>query len=239
MTKSINIWGLGVGPGDPELITLKALRILQKVDIIAYPALLGGKSIVRSIVDRHLIKNTQEIEISIPMEANRYPARDVFDSSAREIASLATSGKLIAILCEGDPFFYGSFMYLFARLSVKLNVEVVPGVTSLTACAAQVGFPLAARNDTISVIPAPLEESVLREKLLGANVAAIIKVGKHIKKVRNIIKEMGILNKAYYIERATFEEERIATLEEFTDDIAPYFSMILVYVTGEILEIKR
>ena len=239
MGKKINIWGLGVGPGDPELITLKTLKILQKVDVIAYPILPGEESIARSIVEPYLRKNIKEIVISIPMESERYPARKVFDSSAIEIGELANSGKLIAILCEGDPFFYGSFMYLFTRLASKFNVKVVPGVTSLTACAAQIGFPLASRNDIISIIPGPLDDSILQKKLLETNVAAIIKVGKHLKKIRYIIDKLGLIDNAYYIERATFEEEKISPLKEFDADNAPYFSMILVHVNGEILEATK
>ena len=239
MVEKTKIWGLGIGPGDPDLITLKALRVLQKADVIAYPALQGGESIVRSIVDRHLKERKEEVIISIPMEIERHPAQDVFDSYAREIGRLADSGKTIAVLCEGDPFFYGSFMYLHMRLSTKYNIKVIPGVTSLTACAAQAGFPLASRNDIISIIPGPLEDSILEQKLLTTNVAAIIKVGKHLKKIRGIIKKLGKIENAYYVERATFEKEKISPLIDFDENFAPYFSMILVYMNAEILGMKK
>jgi len=172
------------------------------------------------------------------MEIERYPAQDVFDKAAAEIGAAADAGKVIAVLCEGDPFFYGSFMYLFARLSIHYVVKVVPGVTSLTACAAQLGLPLAARNDTISVIPGPLDEVILEEKLLATNVAVIVKVGRHLKKIRNVLNKIGATDNAYYIERATFENQQVATLNNLQVDNAPYFSMIIVYMSGEILELK-
>jgi len=239
MNEDIKIWGLGVGPGDPDLITLKALRILQSADVIAYPVLEGGDSIARSIIDIHMRENQEEMIISIPMEIERYPAQDVFDKAAVEIGALADAGKVTAVLCEGDPFFYGSFMYLFARLSAHYVVKVIPGVTSLTACAAQLGLPLAARSDTIAVIPGPLDEIILEEKLLGTNVAVIIKVGRHLKKIRDVLDKIGATGNAYYIERATFENQRIAALSNLQDDIAPYFSMIIVYMSGEVLELKN
>ncbi len=238
MNEDIKIWGLGVGPGDPDLITLKALKVLKNADVIAYPVLRGGDSIARSIIDIHLTENQEEIIISIPMEIERYPAQDVFDKAAAEIGAAADAGKVIAVLCEGDPFFYGSFMYLFARLSIHYVVKVVPGVTSLTACAAQLGLPLAARNDTISVIPGPLDEVILEEKLLATNVAVIVKVGRHLKKIRNVLNKIGATDNAYYIERATFENQQVATLNNLQVDNAPYFSMIIVYMSGEILELK-
>ena len=235
MNSNARIWGLGIGPGDPDLITLKALKILQTADIIVYPALNGGESLVRSIAEPHLITSQEEIKISIPMLIDRYPAQNIYDAAALKISMAVESGKSVAILCEGDPFFYGSFMYLFARLSEKYLVEVVPGVTSLAACSSALALPLAARNDVISVIPGPLDEEALEEQLRATNVAAIIKVGRHLEKIKRILSKIGVIDNAYYIERATMDNQQIRHLSELEDGNAPYFSMIIVRLSGEIL----
>jgi len=237
MNNDPKIWGLGIGPGDPDLITVKALKILQDVDVIAYPALDGGESLVRSIAQAHLTSNQEEIIISIPMLSDRYPAQEVYDSATIEIDEAVNAGKTVAILCEGDPFFYGSFMYLFNRLSKKHLVSVVPGVTSLAACSSALALPLAARNDIISVIPGPLEEKIIEERLLIANTAAIIKVGRHLGKIKQILRKIGVIDNAHYIERATMGNQRIRRLSEMDENTAPYFSMIIVRLSGEILEL--
>jgi precorrin-2/cobalt-factor-2 C20-methyltransferase len=236
MNSEVKIWGLGVGPGDPDLITLKALKILQKVDVIAYPTLNGGESLVRSIAEPHFITNQEEIKISIPMLIDRYPAQDIYDAAALKISLAVEAGKSVAILCEGDPFFYGSFMYLFVRLAERHSIEV-PGVTSLAACSSALALPLAARNDVISVIPGPLDEEALEEQLRTTNVAAIIKVGRHLGKIKRILRKIGVIDNALYIERATMDDQKIKRLSELKDDNAPYFSMIIVRLSGEILEL--
>ncbi len=143
------VYGIGVGPGDPELVTLKALRILRAAPVVAYPAPLAdgqlGESFARSIVAQFLTGAQREIAIGVPMAPERFPAQDVFDRAASEIGGEVAAGRDVAVLCQGDPFFYGSFIYLFARLAARFPVEIVPGVSSLTACAAAAGLPLAAR----------------------------------------------------------------------------------------------
>jgi len=237
MNDEIKIWGLGIGPGDPELITLKALKILQAVDVVAYPALVDGESLVRSIAAPHMSGNQEEIVISTPMVVERHPAQDVYDKAALEIGAAVEVGKSVAVLCEGDPFFYGSFMYLFARLSENYPVQVVPGVTSLAACSAELALPLAARNDVVSVIPGPLDEGALERQLLATNVAAIIKVGRHLGKIKRVLDKIGASENAQYIERATMENQRILPLSELDSDSAPYFSMIIVRRSGEIMDL--
>ena len=224
----IKIWGLGVGPGDPELITLKAKRILGGADVIAYPAPEGGESLVRAIAAPHLPNGAEEFVISIPMVSQRHPAQDVYDAAAAGIAAHAEAGKRVVVLCEGDPFFYGSFMYIYSCLAGNWRVGVVPGVSSLSAAAAELGLPLAERNDVISVIPATLDEAELAARLAAADAAVIIKVGRHLAKVRRLLDGAGLLARAHYIERATMEAQRTSSLAEMTDEMAPYFSLIIV-----------
>jgi precorrin-2/cobalt-factor-2 C20-methyltransferase len=167
------------------------------------------------------------------MVAARFPAQEVYDRAAAEIGEHLAAGRDVAALCEGDPFFYGSFMYLFGRVAERFPVEVVPGVSSLTACAAVLGAPLAARNDVLTVVPAPLDEAVLTARLRDAEAAAVIKVGRHLQKVRKVLQELGLADRARYVERATMGEQRILSLADMEDDSAPYFSMILIHRRGE------
>ena len=227
------LYGLGIGPGDPELLTLKALRLLQAAPVVAYPAPEEGDSLARAIVAPHLPGGQTEIEIRMPMVAARFPAQEVYDWAAGEIGGHLEAGRDVAVLCEGDPFFYGSFMYLFGRVAERFPVEVVPGVSSLTACAAVLGAPLAARNDVLTVIPATLERHELAQLLRDAEAAAIIKVGRHLQKVRKVLDLLGLLDRARYVERATMGEQRILPLDSLEEAGAPYFSMILVHRRGE------
>lgn len=221
------LYGLGVGPGDPELLTLKAHRILQSVPVIAYPAPEDGDSLVRAIADPYVPAGRTEVVIRTPMVPGRFPAHAVYDEYAGVIAGHLDAGRDVAVLCEGDPFFYGSFMYLFERLAGRFATEVVPGVSSLTACATAAGLPLASRNQCLSVVPAPLDDADLAARLATDDAVAIVKVGRHMDKVRRVLAAAGRDAGARYVERATMAAERIMPLAEADAD-APYFSMILV-----------
>jgi precorrin-2/cobalt-factor-2 C20-methyltransferase len=210
------------------------LRILQTVPVLAWPAPEEGPSLAREIVAQHLPGTQREIPIRMPLLPARFPANDVYDKAAREIGAVLAAGDNVAVICEGDPFFYGSFMYLFGRLAGDYPVEVVPGVSSLTACAAALGTPLSAKNDVLTVVPGPLDAETMKQRLADADAAAIIKVGRHLEKIRSVIDELGLGANARYIERATMSEQRIVPLAEVGDDDAPYFSMILVHKRAEV-----
>ncbi len=227
------LYGLGIGPGDPELITLKALRVLQTAAVVAYPAPEVGESLARRIAAPHLDGRQEEIAIRMPIHDASFPKDDIYDGAAEDLGRHLAAGRDVAVLCEGDPFFYGSFMYLFGRMAERFPVEVVPGVSSLTACAAALGAPLAARNDVLTVIPAPLDEATLRSRLEQAEAAAIIKVGRHLPKVRRVLADLGLLEAARYIEHATMTSQRVLPMASLPEDAAPYFSMILVHRRGE------
>ncbi|MEO1703920.1 MAG: precorrin-2 C(20)-methyltransferase, partial [Pseudomonadota bacterium] len=149
------LYGVGLGPGDPELITLKAARLIASSPIVAYPALAGADSFARRIASGLITPDHREIAIDVPMTTARAPAQEAYDAGADEIATALRAGQDVVCLCEGDPFFYGSFMYLFARLSAEFDTHVIPGVTSVTACAARAGMPLAARNERVTTLSAP------------------------------------------------------------------------------------
>ncbi len=221
------LYGIGLGPGDSELMTLKAVRLIQSAKVVAYPSLMGGDSFARFIAAQYIDENTREIRIDIPMTTAREPAQTAYDKAADEIATVLATGTNVVVLCEGDPFFYGSFMYLYARLSKKFTTEIVPGVTSMTASAAALGLPLAARNEVLSVIPGPLETDLLKLRIKSADSLVIMKVGRHLARIRSAIKDLGLLDRAVYIERATLAAERKLPLKDAPDK-APYFSMILL-----------
>ncbi len=227
------LYGLGIGPGDPDLITLKALKLLQTTKVLAYPALEDGDSLARAIIAPHLNEPKTEIAVRIPMTVERAPAQAAYDDAAVELSEHLKKGEDVVVLCEGDPFFYGSFMYLFGRIAETYPVEVIPGVSSLTACATALQSPLSARNDILTVLPAPLPSEILRDRLRDTDSAAIMKVGRHFARVRDVILDLGLGENARYIERATMEAERILPLTEVPEDAAPYFSMILIHKRGQ------
>lgn len=221
------LYGVGVGPGDPELVTLKAARLIGAARAVAYPALPDQPSFARRIVEALIAPGVDEIVMTMPMTPERAPAQVAYDDGAARIAAALAAGGDVVCLCEGDPFFYGSFMYLFARLAPRFAVEVVPGVTSLTAAAARAGWPLAARNEPVTVLPGPLSDDDLRARLALPGAVAILKVGRHMARLRALLATEGLLDSSVYVGHATLAGEVIRPLTEAPDE-APYFSMILV-----------
>lgn len=213
---------IGVGPGDPELLTLKAARVIAAADIVAYP----DNGLALEIASVHVRSATGRLPIAIPMTTERKPAHSAYDTAAATIRAHLDAGRDVVYLCEGDPLFYGSAMYLLARIG---RAEIVPGVTSLTAAAAAIARPLAARNEVLKVLPAPLGDDALRAELSGASAAAIIKVGRHFDRIRALLLDMDRAEGAIVVEHATTPRQRITPLRDFGHDERPYFSTILCY----------
>jgi precorrin-2/cobalt-factor-2 C20-methyltransferase len=223
------LYGLGLGPGDPDLITLKAHRILTRCPVIAYPAPDTGPSFAREIASQWITSAQLEIPMIMPMRVERYPAQEIYDKACEELARHLSAGSDVAVLCEGDPFFFGSFMYVFERLQGRFEVEIVPGVSSVMAGAAALQRPLTARNDIFTVIPGPVETDEMRARIEEAGAVAIMKVGRHFKRIKALVEEMGLLSSAGYLERVSLENEKIMPLAAVEEDSAPYFSLILIY----------
>jgi precorrin-2/cobalt-factor-2 C20-methyltransferase len=221
------LYGIGVGPGDPELITLKATRILAEVPVIAYPAPERGESLARCIAAQFIPPGRTEIAFRMPMRPGPVPA-EIYDRAADSIAAHLGKDRDVAVLCEGDPFFYGSFAYLHQRLAPRFPCTIVPGVTSLTACAALSGRPLVRRDSALMVVPATLSDAELERRLRDADAAAILKVGRHLPRLMPILDRLSLIKSAVYVERAGRADERVMPLSDMTDAEAPYFSMILV-----------
>jgi precorrin-2/cobalt-factor-2 C20-methyltransferase len=232
MTGSVvagTLYLIGVGPGDPELLTLKAVRILGEVPVVAYPTTGEDSALALEIANPHLNPAGERLPIAIPMSVERGPAQAAYDTAAEAILTHLRAGRDVAWLCEGDPLFYGSAMYLVTRVGAQATVAVIPGVTSLTAAAAAIGRPLAARNEMLKVLPAPLDDETLRAELEATPAAAIIKVGRHFDRVRGLLAQTGHAQGAVVIEHATSSRQRITRLADFGHDERPYFSTILCY----------
>ncbi len=222
------LYGIGVGPGDPELLTLKAFRLLQAAPVVAYQAANDHESIARSIVAPYLRGDQIEVCFHFPRALDPEAAQELYAEAIRPIAAHLSAGRDVVVLCCGDPLFYGSFMYLFTRLADRFITEIVPGVSSPMGAAAAIGTPLCYRNDIFSVLSATLPVEVLTAQLINADAVAIIKLRRHFDKVRLILSELDLLSRAKYIERATATDQKIISIEDVDPRNVPYFSMILV-----------
>lgn len=230
------LYGLGVGPGDPELITLKALRLLKSAPVVAYHAAKGKKGNALTIVETYLSSEQTLVPLIYPVTTEKLPAHmdyeqivsDFYAEITATIASHLNAGRDVAVIAEGDPFFYGSFMYIHDRLAEKYDTEVVPGVCSVLGAAAVLGAPLVYRNQTLSILSGVMSAEELKTRLAGTEAAAIMKLGKNLDKVRDVLTELGLMDRALYVERATMQNQRIAPLAEVSGSDCPYFSIILV-----------
>ena len=221
------LYGLGVGPGDPELLTLKALRLLRAAPVIAYPAPEHGDSLTRSIVAFWLKGHQQEIPIRFPMRPGPPPV-SIYDNAAVALAAELDRGRDVAWLCQGDPFVYGSFINIFTRLAGRYRIEIVAGVSSLTAGAAAADLPLVSHDETLTIIPATLNRDIIMARLSGADVAVIVKIGRHLEKIRRVLDQLGLLNGAIFVEHATLPTQRVAPMACVNRGDVPYFSIALV-----------
>jgi precorrin-2 C20-methyltransferase / precorrin-3B C17-methyltransferase len=230
------LFGVGVGPGDPELITIKAQRIVKQAHVIAYPCARHGYSHARSIVCSELVHGQIELPMMYPVttEQTDHPGgyeaalSQFYDEMAAQIAEHLASGRDVAILCEGDPFFYGSYMYLHDRLAHRFTAQVIPGVASIMGAAAQLGTPLVRRDADFTVLSGTVSEDVLIAKLSQQGAFAIMKLGRNFAKVKRAIDAAGLADRALFIERATMAAERIIPLREVDPLHVPYFSLILI-----------
>lgn len=231
-----HLYGVGVGPGDPELITLKAAQLIKNADVIAYHSGTAGRSIARTIADSLINENVIEELLIYPITTGptNHPlgyygaVDDFYDESAERLSKHLDVGRTVVVLAEGDPLFYSSYMYLHDRLSSRFPSEIVPGVTSLTAAATALRMPLARHEDILTVLPGTLPVSELARRLADTDAAAIMKLGRTFAGVRDALLQSGRLAEALYVERATTGEQRVLPVGEVRPGTVPYFSMIVV-----------
>lgn len=233
------LFGVGVGPGDPELVTIKARRAIERADVVAYPVAKHVRGVARRIAAPYLRESQVEVALRYPVttEETDHPGgyegalREFYDASAAELAAHLDAGRDVAVLCEGDPFFYGSYTYLHERLARRYPTEVIPGVTSFSAAAASTGTPLAKRDEVLTVLPGTLAPEVLAARLRATDAAVVLKLGRRFGGVREAAERAGVAERAVYVERASSAEERSAPLPEVEGDV-PYMSLLLVPTAG-------
>jgi len=236
MEKRGQLLGIGVGPGDPELLTLKALRLLKAAPVVAYFVAKGKRGNAFGIIEPHLDDAQIRLPLVYPVttEALEPPLSyeaiiaDFYDTASAVIGGHLEAGRDVAVVCEGDPFFYGSYMYLHDRLADRFPVEVVPGVCSMLGGAAVLRTPLVYRNQSLSVLSGVMSEDELRGKLAQTDAAVIMKLGRNFAKVRRVLDELGLADRALYVERATMANQRIVPLAEVDPMASPYFSLLVV-----------
>lgn len=229
------LFGVGVGPGDPELMTIKARNVIEAADVIAYPGAEHGRSIARRIAAPYLRDDQIEVALRYPVTTGETDHPDgyegaisaFYDACAAELAVHLQAGRDVAVLCEGDPFLYGSYMYLHDRLNPRYAAEVIPGVTSFSAAAAAAGTPLVRRDDVLTILPGTLPIDVMAARLRTSEAAVVMKLGRTFPAVREAAQRAGVLHRGIYVERASSHEELVVPLVDVTGTV-PYMSLVLM-----------
>jgi precorrin-2/cobalt-factor-2 C20-methyltransferase len=228
--------GVGVGPGDPGLLTLNAIAALNEADVIAHFAKAGNASNARTIAAKHFKPGVEELLLlytvttEVPKEDAIYreTLRTFYDGAAAQIAAHLDQGRTVAVIAEGDPLFYGSYMHLHVRLARLYPTEVIAGVTGMSGCWSAIGEPIAQGDDVFTVLPGALPEYELERRLADADAAVVMKIGRHLAKVRRALDRAGRLERAIYVERGTMTNAAVMPLVDKLDTYAPYFAIVLV-----------
>ncbi len=227
---------VGMGPGNPDLVTLRAARILATAKTVAFFAKRGRPGHARTIAATHLNPAAEELRFEYPytteidVDDPRYEPgiRTFYETAAGIVAARLDAGQDVALLCEGDPFFYGSAMYVFDRLRATYATAVTPGITSMSGCWAQARLPMTHGDDVLTVLPGTLDSESLAARLASSDAAVIMKVGRNLPKIRAALQSAGLTDRAVYVERGTMQDGRMMPLASFAEDRAPYFSLVLV-----------
>jgi precorrin-2 C20-methyltransferase/precorrin-3B C17-methyltransferase len=230
------LFGIGLGPGDPELITLKGARLVREADVVAYHAGRHGSSIARTIAADLIRPDVVEEQLVYPVTTGitEHPGgyagamADFYEESAARLAAHLQQGRDVVLLAEGDPLFYGSYMYMHDRLSGRFHTEVVPGVTSVAAASAAVASPLVRQTDVLTVLPGTLPEPELARRLADTQGAVILKLGRTFPAVRRALEAAGRLGDASYVERASTGRQAVLPVKDVDPQRVPYFSIIVV-----------
>ena len=236
MQNGARLLGVGVGPGDPELITLKAMRALNAADVVAFFAKAGNASHSRATAAAHVRPDLIELPLIYPFTTEipkcsaeyRDAIAAFYDEAARTVAAHLEAGRTVAVVCEGDPLFYGSYMHLHVRLAPRFAAEIVAGVSGMSGCWSSAGLPIAQGDDVFTVLPATLPEDELTRRLSDADAAVVMKVGRHLPKLRRALACSGRFAHALYVEHGTTAKAKTIPLAAKLDDEAAYFAVVLV-----------
>jgi precorrin-2/cobalt-factor-2 C20-methyltransferase len=236
----------GLGPGDPDLISVRADREIRAARHIAYFRKKGRPGQARRIVEGLLAQGVCEYPMEYPVttelafdspEYGRLLA-DFYDDWAQRLFEIAREADVV-VLCEGDPFFYGSFMHLHARLQGRSPVEVIAGIPGMAGCWNAVGMPIALGDDVMTVLMGTLAEEELTSRARGRDALVIMKTGRNLQKVRRALENAGRLDEAWLIERGTMPGERVARLKDIGTAECPYFAIVLVHGQGRQMELAE
>ncbi|MBW8729571.1 MAG: precorrin-2 C(20)-methyltransferase [Terrabacter sp.] len=228
--------GVGVGPGDPELVTVKAMRLIGEADVVAFHSGPRGDSIARRIAASYFREGVAEELLVYPVTTGPtdHPLgyhglmADFYDESADRLAAHLDSGRNVVVLAEGDPLFYGTYMYLHDRLAGRYDTAVVPGVTSVSGSAAAVATGLCRHEDVLTILPGTLPVPELARRLADTEAAVVMKLGRTFENVREALRQAGRLDEARYVERASSDAERVLPVTEVDASTVPYMSMVVV-----------
>jgi precorrin-2/cobalt-factor-2 C20-methyltransferase len=227
VTRRGRLIGLGVGPGDPELMTVKGVKALEAAYAIAFIAAAGRASRSRAIAAAYVRPGTRELIAVMPMTQDREATDHAYDQLVNGIEAELGQGHDVVFLCEGDPLLYGSFAHLLPRLGDRFECVIIPGITSVTAAAAAAQAPLGHYDEPIALIPATIGTERMAMLLQQNDRAVIMKVGRHLKSVRQALADAQMAEEAVLVENATLPDQRIRSLSRVTEEQAPYFSLIL------------
>ncbi len=236
MTRRGTLWGVGLGPGDPELVTIKAARVIGEADVVAYHSARHGRSIARGIAEPYLRAGQIEEHLVYPVttEVTDHPGgyagaiEDFYTEATRRIAAHLEAGRDVALLAEGDPLFYSSYMHLHTRLTQQFDAVIVPGVTSVSAASAAIATPLVAGDEVLSVLPGTMPVAELARRLADVDAAAVLKLGRSYPAVREALSMAGQLGDAVYVERASTAGQRVLPAADVDESSVPYFSLVVV-----------
>jgi precorrin-2/cobalt-factor-2 C20-methyltransferase len=236
----------GLGPGDPDLISVRADRAVRGAAHVAYFRKLGRAGQARRIVNGMLAEGVTEypmeypVTTELPFDSPEYidALARFYDEWADRLAELAAKADVV-VLCEGDPFFYGSFMHLYTRLLGRVAMQVIPGITGMAGCWNATGQPITWGDDVLTVLMGTLPEDDLIRHMQAADALVVMKTGRNLPRVRRALAAAGKLDQAWLIERGTMVDQRIARLIDVDDADCPYFAIVLVHGQGrrpEVLE---
>jgi precorrin-2 C20-methyltransferase/precorrin-3B C17-methyltransferase len=230
------LWGVGLGPGDPELVTVKAARVIAEADVVAYHSARHGRSIARGIADPYLRPGQIEEHLVYPVttETTDHPGgyagamEDFYRESADRIAAHLDAGRNVALLAEGDPLFYSSYMHMHTRLTQRFDAVIVPGVTSVSAASAATGTPLVQGDEVLTILPGTLPITELKRRLADTDAAVVLKLGRSYPAVREALSSAGRLDETFYVEHASTSRQRVMPAGEVDDETVPYFSLAML-----------
>lgn len=238
-TDTGTIWGIGLGPGDPELMSVRADRLLRGARHFAHFRKADRPGHARRIAQGILPAGAVEfamdypVTTEIPLASPDYAAAlaPFYDRCAAHLRTLAEAGQDVAVLCEGDPFFYGSFMHLHSRLAGQVPVRVVPAITGMSAAWTASGQPITWGDDVLTVLPATLPEPDLAARILATDALVVMKIGRNLDKLKRALATAGKLDRALLVQEAAMHGQRIAPLAQVPGPV-PYFSIVLIHGQG-------